>query len=282
MSERKKDPMLVNFEDITEGNPWKKCLEELKKNYTVSIREACKILMCDRSWIQRYVRPNVHYIYLSKGFGKNKINYVQMASKHVERDLQESNWLNTKEFEQLIRGNLYHCTRQTIAVPIEALLKREQIELFQSCYRELERNIETYFQEENYEAVSHQRKQKEQLICRFLSLTGLLIYDNRALKNKRTLTEAVPCQIPEFDFSELIAAHDMKSYGDTDEEIYRRLFEMGCYRMELILKDKNGHKSKKVYYLKQKETFPKWENSVGTVLIGYSDYLKYRDLFEKK
>ena len=77
------------------------------------------------------------------------------------------------------------------------------------------------------------------------------------------------------ELEELIVAHDLKEYGDTDEEVHRFLFENGCFRMELNLKDKTGKVSKKVYYLNSKECFPESSNSVGNILIGYAEYLKF-------
>ena len=50
--------MLVTFDEYEDK--WQQCLNALEYDYTLSFRSACKILKCDRSWVQKYIRPNVH------------------------------------------------------------------------------------------------------------------------------------------------------------------------------------------------------------------------------
>ena len=61
--------MLVTFDEYEDK--WQQCLTALEYDYTLSFRSACKILKCDRSWVQKYIRPNVHYIYLYRRRQKN-------------------------------------------------------------------------------------------------------------------------------------------------------------------------------------------------------------------
>ena len=50
--------MLVTFDKYEDK--WQQCLTALEYDYTLSFRSACKILKCDRSWVQKYIRPNEH------------------------------------------------------------------------------------------------------------------------------------------------------------------------------------------------------------------------------
>lgn len=275
MAERKEDPMLIKFDKIPKEKRWQKCLDELRKNYTMSVREACKILKCDRSWVQKYVRPNVHYIYLSSGKGTGKINYVYIAGKLLHREMKESVWLDTKEFECLIRNNMSHCSRQTINIPIEYIIAQDRIRGFQAEYRRIEEDMQQCMEWGDFLKLKRLKEKREDVIKGNLSVVGKIIYETLPSKYKRTETEAVACEIPTYELDDLIAAHDLKEYGDTDEEVHRFLFENGCFRMELNLKDKTGKVSKKVYYLNSKECFPESSNSVGNILIGYAEYLKF-------
>lgn len=275
MAERKEDPMLIKFDKIPKEKRWQKCLDELRENYTMSVREACKILKCDRSWVQKYVRPNVHYIYLSSGKGKGKINYVYIAGKLLQREMKESVWLHTKEFKSLIKENMSCCSRQTINIPIEYVIAQDKIREFQAEYRRIETGIQQCMERGDFLKLNKLKGKREDIIKGNLSEVGKIIYEKLPSKYKRTKTEAVVCEIPQYDLNDLIAAHDLKEYGDTDEEVHRSLFEEGCFRMELNLKDKTGKVSKKVYYLEPKERFPERCNSVGNILIGYAEYLKF-------
>ena len=43
--------MLVTFDEYEDK--WQQCLTALEYDYTLSFRSACKILKCDRSWVQK-------------------------------------------------------------------------------------------------------------------------------------------------------------------------------------------------------------------------------------
>ena len=88
--------MLVTFDEYEDK--WQACLNALESDYTLSFRSACKILKCDRSWVQKYIRPHVHYIYLSTGAGRKTTSYTKLASKAINKELTESIWFNTKEY----------------------------------------------------------------------------------------------------------------------------------------------------------------------------------------
>lgn len=89
---------------------------------------------------------------------------------------------------------------------------------------------------------------------------------------KRGACPVVKCNLPEFQLADMISVHDLKDYGDCDEEIYRQLFLDGCYRLEINIPGENGILSKKIYYLKPEP--PK--NSIELIPISYQDFLKWK------
>ena len=127
--------MLVTFDE--HEDKWQQCLTALEYDYTLSFRSACKILQCDRSWVQKYIRPNVHYIYLSTGAGRKTTSYTKLASKAINKEQTESIWFNTKEFDTLIRKSISSCTRQTILVPVEHLIAADKLSDFLTEYKKL-------------------------------------------------------------------------------------------------------------------------------------------------
>ena len=111
-----KHPMLETFEDIQKEDRWWTCLDKLRKDYTMSFKQACQLLKCSRSWTARYIKPNCHYIYLNQ-------RYSKMAAMVLKRESLESVWLNSCEFEKLIRDSIQSCSRQTISIPVEYLIE---------------------------------------------------------------------------------------------------------------------------------------------------------------
>ena len=46
---------------------WVETLEALKHEYTLSIRDVCRLLKASRPWVNRYIKPHVNTIYLNSG-----------------------------------------------------------------------------------------------------------------------------------------------------------------------------------------------------------------------
>lgn len=265
--ERKNDNMLVSFDDIQEDYCWDACLHALETEYTLSLKSACRLLKCSRSWVQKYVRPHVHYVFLSRGIidGKRKRrapDYARIASVRLKKKFTESTWLNRSEFEALIRKNMTW-SRQTIAVPIELFMDDDN---FQEKYFQIMEALNSAYQSEkiSFYEIDKLKNECEVLIQNSLSKTGKVYYLAQANKYRRSETPAVVCDpLVEFELKDLQAVHDLKNYGDTDEEIYRDLFEKGCYRLELQLSDAEGNVSKKIYYLDRTKQEEKIWQRVG-------------------
>ena len=86
--------------------------------------------------------------------------------------------------------------------------------------------------------------------------------------------------MPEFELQNLMAVHDLKDYGDTDEMIYRDLFRRGTIRLEISIPDQDGCISKKIYYIDSHDDI-NFDHTVQDILINYSDYIVYKDKFTK-
>lgn len=265
-----KYPKLCTFEELPKELRWDACISALQDDFTLSFRDACKILKCNRAWVSRYIRPNCLHIYLSAGAGKSP-NYLQLAAARLDREMRESIWFNTAEFEALIKENISSCTRQTIAVPIEWLIDADKIEMFQDEYKEKSSEIRNA---KNPFELARLIEQKKELIKVYLNEIGKVIYTNLPNKYKRTATSTVSIDIPEFGLEELIAAHDLKDYGDSDEEIYRGLFTTGACRLEIKIPDQDGCVSKKIYYLNCNDGIDLRE-TVEVLPIAYADYIQF-------
>lgn len=260
MKPKEDNPMLIDFHELPKEERWNACLKALKNDYTLDIKGACKMLMCSRTWIKKYIQPYVHNIYLSQ-------HYTYIAGHSLgEENLSSSVWLHAKEFEKHVLSHITNVTRQTISVPIELLIDPDKVEVFRMRYIEIDQNPMLMRSIKN--------KEINELIEGCLSLTGKILYiDFPALYNNRTKAPAVPFNISNLDISKLMAAHDMKDYGDTDEEVYRELFCIGACRLELHVNE-----SKKIYYyLPEDPVFSHADDTVMMIPVRYDKFLEHLD-----
>ena len=291
-----------NYLNCVKFDSWAECVEALKTEYTISTSILCEWLKCDRSWVYKYIRDHVSYIYLSKGYNPKKYkrkntevsdqeekdlkyrgkDYTKLATKDVEREITDSVWLNTNETIQYIKShvNLETVTRKTIYVPIELLVKREMLEHFTRQYDNLlsETPKTTEERQDN-------RTRRNNLIKKCMTEMGKKAFYDRPRLTERGNTNETPCNLPEYELSDLIALHAMseKSY----EEKYRTLFRNGCIKLEFNLPAKtktildnhggNSAYSKKVYYLyPQKDEYEHLK-----VIAGIGDLDSMEDVFIK-
>lgn len=270
MKSPEKYPKLYTFEELPQDLRWDACIAALQDDFTVSFRDICRILKCNRAWVSRYIRPNCLHIYLSSGVGKSQ-NYLQLAAARLGREMRDSIWFKTEEFENLIKENIASCTRQTIVIPIEWLIKKDKIEEFRVAYKKIMEEIKDA---KNPLILTRLLEQKKALVKSYRNEIGCVVYAKLPNKYKRTATAATEISVPEFDLKDLVAVHDLKSYGDTDEEIYRSLFSAGACRVEIKIPDLDGCISKKIYYLYCKDGIDLKE-TVEAIPIAYEDYVRF-------
>ena len=63
----------------------------------------------------------------------------------------------------------------------------------------------------------------DKLIQASVNTIGKEIYSNLPSCYKRGACPVVKCNLPEFQLADIISVHDLKDYGDCDEEIYLSL-----------------------------------------------------------
>ena len=260
---------MVTFDEYEDK--WQQCLTALEYDYTLSFRSACKILKCDRSLGTKiYSSKRTLHISLYRRRQKNH-HYTKLASKAINKELTESIWFNTKEFDTLIRKSISSCTRQTILVPVEHLIAADKLSDFLTEYKKLKTEKEACDPVKDILKRIEIIQSMDKLIQASVNTIGKEIYSNLPSCYKRGACPVVKCNLPEFQPADMISVHDLKDYGDCDEEIYRQLFLDGCYRLEINIPGENGILSKKVYYLKPEP--PK--DSVELIPISFQDYLKW-------
>lgn len=257
----KENPLLVSFDN------WHDCVHAMQTEYTLTFKDLCKRLKCSRSWAVRYLKPHLHYIYLSNGSGQSP-NYVRAANRSLDRNETASTWYSETEFNELIKNYIVSATRQTINIPIEYLVDRDKVNLFYANFVSLERLNSTKNINEYYELIDR----RNAVMKHCATDIGLQIWEDEPSPYKRSETPAIKVTPNEINTKQLLAVHDLKDYGDSDEEIYRILFKQGAIRLVLELPDSDGVISQKIYY--QKDPL-KITDTIEWVLVKYQNYLEY-------
>ncbi len=247
-----------------EDKNWEETIEKLKTTHTISIRQICKELKASRTWVNRYVIPNIDSIYLNsnirggKPSTKGGANWVLLASIAMGEDyLNDSIWCDESEYIDLIRKNIIKCTKQTKRIPAELLVidKSEYKKQYDTLTEEIENQKLIIAQDrnvQNYIRMSKLMKQRSNLYTTMLNELGSIIEEKEDISiTERGKVPAVDYELKEYPpIKEWIAPHDIKEYGDTEESIYRKFFSEGDIRIEIALKDEvKGDLSKKIYYL---------------------------------
>lgn len=244
---------------------WSEVLDALKHDYTMSIRDVCRLLKASRPWVNRYIKPHVDTIYLNsnrRGEYQLGANWVQMAARALGREeMTESTWFHTKELYGLLKRSLVSVTKQTKSVPLVYLMNEEQQESYlkeREQLRERLKKANTLKEEQDLIA------QLAALPGRYLDVDGLELMKSHCGITQRGNVERVDVPYPgAFDPTKWIAAHDIKDYGDTDEDVYRRLFRRGCIRIEICVPDANGEPGNKIYYVEDPEFINnEWDDRV--------------------
>ena len=242
---RYEHPMHITFEEIPREMRWQACLEALKTEYTLSTKDICRMLKCSRSWMTRYIKPHVHYIFISNLFSsKDLIDFWGKAYRqgYMDRSDKSNAWYSKNELMALLKSSVKSCTRQTICLPMEELIDPSCIDGYK---RERKTLIEKYL---DYD-ISRQ-EMDEILINHYGSERGRFLWKTRPRRDKRTECPRVDVcdEFQDAFFEELATISSLKNYGDSDEEMYRDLFLSGATRIELAIPDKDGCFSEKVYY----------------------------------
>ena len=248
----------MNEQNTPVERTWTETLEALKHDYTLSIRDVCRLLKASRQWVNRYIRPHVDTIYLNSGKrGDYRIgrNWVEMAARALEReDMTESTWFHKRALYELLERCTVSVTKQTKYIPVLWLMEPSDRDAYIRERDDLKKLLAATMSEA--EAI-RLAKELEALPEKFLDKDSLELTDNHCRITERGKVERVVGPYPGcFAPESWQAGHDMKDYGDTDEDVYRKLFREGQIRIEVCIPDKDGVIGKKIYYVQDPDFIP--------------------------
>lgn len=224
----------------------------LQTEYTITIRNACNILQASRQWVNDFVRPFVHYVYV-----KPRQTRLLGVSENI--------FFNAEDFRQLILNNLTF-SRKTIQISLAQLLVPKMRNLVLAKCEQLDLQIAQVAQKIPDHAEQLIVK-KNQIISQNLINSAKELYVNKPNARRRSLYTSIPCHCS-VELPQLKTISSMKSPGDYDESIFRQLFAQGAIRCELNLPNKDGLVSQKIYYYV--EPAPP-----HPITISYEDYLLF-------
>lgn len=237
---------------------WEEVIKALETEYTLSFKDICRILKVSRNWVNQYIRPYVDSIYLTNGKGGGGISWTKIASERLGKKIgNESIWFNESQFKELFTTNVSSVTKQTKVVPYAYFMSDGDAANYIQEYNELEEQLKELVLssasrkdiKQVYEKLCYcHEKYIPDIVCE-------LIRTGKAYPNQRGKVEQVAVDLPKISNyqRELIAVHDIKDYGDSDEIIYRNLFNKGFIRIVLSIPNEIGVVSEKIYYIEDPE-----------------------------
>lgn len=237
---RAEDPMLVS----TEGWSLQTYRDMTEYVYSLGYKQICRYLKCSRPWLHRFIRPNIHHIYVHQNI-KNRI--------HIE----SQSCYNTQELIDFLKDHIASCQRRSIWIPLEILVPETK----QKAWEEA---INLIFEEEKNKPenpFSDPEEEERNLFNEIVKATGrfvpkkfkTLLSDGIVYETRRTKAPWVDVPKDIFDIESLESVHSLRDYGDADEEIYRQLFAEGYTRIVICVPDKDGILSEKVYYMQNEK-----------------------------
>ena len=234
---------------------WEETLDALENTYTMSFRSVCRLLKASRPWVNRYIKPHVDVIYLNsnrRGELQMGENWVKRAAKALDReDMTESVWFNKEQLFALLERSVVQVTKQIKSVPLVYLIDESQRSEYITRREAL---LSEYKRTKNLQREKELVAQITALPEQYIDEDGMELLASHVGIVQRGCAERVEVDYPgTFDPGKWIAAHDLKDYGDTDEDVYRRLFRRGCIRVELCVPDENGEPGSKIYYVEDPE-----------------------------
>ena len=259
---------------------WDELLEALEKDYTTSFKDVCRAMKASRAWTNRYIRPFIKSVYVRnnrRGEGFSGINWIKIAATKLQRDMTESIWFNTAEFNSYIVQSVSSVTKQTKRIPKTYFIPGNLLEQFHTEREELRTQMKNA-------GVSSWMKLND----RYQELWNEYIPQDEAVKElfeahlgvtERTKAPAVSVPLPDGFMQKWKAPHEMKDYGDADETLYRDMFANGYIRIEVRLPDENGEIGQKIFYMPDPDSVHAKYEEEGCICIPVE---KWNEFLERK
>lgn len=250
----------MTIKHLQNKRSWKEILEALEKEYTISFKDICRMLKVSRNWVNQYIRPYVDSVYLPNG-KTGGASWTKIASSQIGKDLKnESIWFNKGQFIELFNEHVSSVTKQTKVVPYTYFMTDEDAKIYVAEYIELKSDFKDKVENRASKKVIDEAYSKMKY-CHEKYIPGIiyeLIKDGSADATKRGKVEPISVDLPNINDhqKQLIAVHDIKDYGDSDEVIYRSLFRRGVIRIVLSIPNELGVVSEKIYYIEDPESIP--------------------------
>lgn len=261
---------------------WHDLIYALQNTYTISFKDVCKIFRASRSWTNQYIKPYIPSVFLNsnnRGDTKSRnINWLQFAARALGRpEMTESVWFHAEDFEAHVRAAIVSCTKQTKRVPVTALIPPHKVEEFVAKRNALRAKMREAKTSRDYIVLAGEYDVLPYEYIRKDDHTNKLM-DNMQRITARTQAPAVPVPIPDDYMKNWQAPHDLKDYGDADEQVYRELFRRGAIRLELQFQDVDGKIGKKIFYVNDPDPIPDPHNEGSFIFseVAWQEYQKHR------
>lgn len=226
----------------------------MRTTYKTSYKDACKIMMCSRNWVGKYIRPFVPCVYLIN----NKGNSSAMSQALRLTGTEESVWFDSRKFEEYVLNSVTRCCKRSKKVHASLLIPEDLQEMYYEKRAIFDIRIIMISEkpvlsiEDSKEIKKIEREKNKLRESMYYPEIRDIIHNSCVKSYRRTEAEWVDVPLPgEAIMHNWQAVHDRKDYGDNDETIYREFFSRGMIKIETAFVDVDGviPDKGKVYYV---------------------------------
>lgn len=264
-----------------EPTKWDELVDELQKDYTISIRKVCQLLNCNRDWVNTYVRSNVSdCIELSRFWA------IQYSRARLAPSDQSAVWFRTTAFEEFIKNSVTRVERRTRRLPIDPLITdKTKIDDLAFMVNKLMIQADVYKSKGEYSHAKATLSEANGLLFEnTLPAVRSMMIDGKEIWNEQKRTDAPYVKCPDdITFPDVIykfdTVHGMVSTGGTNEMIYRRLYRDGAIKITINPNGKRGdlgtdQDGEKIFYCTPTDNE---KPKLGHFSVPEFIYQKYRD-----
>lgn len=223
---------------------WDRIPQLIQDEYSMTIRECCQLLKVSRTWVSRFIRPYCRYIYIAPKMAA-VLNYTGVI------DCMDSVWMNKEDVYDVVLSSISSVTRQTIVYSgcqlLPSGMKRGYLSAYERVCEQLKKKASTG----NLLDASLIKKEQRDVLFSYLSERQIKLLQEawRTVDvTHRSITPHTPVILPCKEISNWNSVHDMKTYGDNDEMIYRGLYKSGAIKIVVSVVGEDSCAGEKVYY----------------------------------
>lgn len=273
-------------------NSWDELKNAMQTEYTISFWDVCELLKCSRPYVTTYISPHIPYIKISTGVIDGSYEtppWLYIMELQLKKSLNSSVWFHKEALVTYLTDNMT-LERRTRVVTLRQLMSDREWQLYQQEQTGLKANIQAAIDQNQFKKIGALRHELQTCWKQHIPKDTFSIIQEPSITKRATLPWS-PATVPDLQtfLYQMQPISELRSYGQSNESLYRELLRRGAIRATLMLQDEAGTIGKRVYYGYDKEVIPtkvtngsqqnKQEDSIMHITVTELSYQDLRLLY---